>query len=253
LCDQFLATLMSTWLCFYQHLDHITPLVNRLPFSSPDRTLPINHLFIYSFSSRFQGLYPLWSMPFRMWFKWYKHEKYFDLFTPLYPHTRQANSWGDAILELPPSVSYSNDTLWTAFNTKRNCRWHFKSVREKQSPNFQSWKRVRWEFSCVTCKGSHNYKIFTLSSLIPSFSEELELQKLSSEEYQIQGLLTWPWVVSQLKLIFFYRNMSTYSLKLPEVNISVMKFTFFVLVSTHELCNLMMFLCFSVFNKWTSD
>ncbi len=194
-----------------------------------------------------------------MWFKWYKHEKYFDLFTPLYPHTCQANSWGDAILGLPPSVSYSNDTLWNAFNTKRNFRWHFKPVREKQSANFKSCKRVRWEFSCVTCKsshrckGSHNYKIFTLSSLIPSFSEELELQKPSSEEYQIQGLLTWPWVVSQLKLKKFYRNMSTYCLKLPEVNISVMKFTFFVLVSTHELCNLMMFLCFSVFNKWTSD
>jgi len=192
-------------------------------------------------------------MPFSMWFKWYKHEKYFDLFT------HQANSWGDAILGLPPSVSYSNDTLWNAFNTKRNCRWHFKPVREKQSANFQSCKRVRWEFSCVTCKSSHrckeshNYQIFTPSSLIPSFSEEPELQKPSSEEYQIQGLLTWPWVVSQLKLKKFYRNMSTYCLKVPEVNISVMKFTFFVLVSTHELCNLMMFLCFSVFNKWTSD
>jgi hypothetical protein len=122
-----------------------------------------------------------------------------------------------------------------------------------------STNTFRWEFSCVTCKsshgckGSHNYKIFTLSSLIPSFSEELELQKPSSEEYQIQGLLTWPWVVSQLKLKKFYRNMSSYCLKVPEVNISVMKFTFFVLVSTHELCNLMMFLCFSVFNKWTSD
>ncbi len=158
---------------------------------------------------------------------------------------RGCNSWA-------ATISHSATTHCGMLSTQKGTvDGTSNQLGRNKSANFQSCKRVRWEFSCVTCKsshrckGCHNYKIFTLSSLIPNLSEELELQKPSSEEYQIQELLTWPWVVSQLKLNFFYRNMSTYCLKLPEVNISVMKFTFFVLVSTHD-CAIWWCFCVSV-------
>ena len=45
------------------------------------------------------------------------------------------------------------------------------------------------------------------------------------------------------------KRKKTHSLSVPEVKNSVMKLIFLDFISTHEWWNLMMFLCFNVFNK----